>query len=143
MRSKNIWIALTLVIVWVVVLITSLRSPELMFGDEPVAIRVAALANWFWGILATVFVMRSTLFRRPNEMGWGQSDSYPWITVVAGLVWIVAMLASLNAPDVVINEDIIIPVGAIVAPPIAVALTLYTCEFLITGFAARKPADVA
>ncbi len=143
MRSKNIWIALTLVIVWVVVVITSLQSPELMFGDEPVSVRVAALANWFWGILATVFVMRSTLFRRPNEMGWGQSDSYPWITVVAGLVWIVAMLASLNAPNVVISEDIIIPVGAIVAPPIAVALTLYICEFLITGFAARKPMDAA
>jgi hypothetical protein len=55
------------------------------------------------------------------------------------VVWFVALLASLVAPDVVINDEITVPIGAIVAPPVAVAVTLFSCEFLITGFAARKP----
>ena len=55
------------------------------------------------------------------------------------MVWFVALLASRLTPDVMVNEDILIPVGSIVAPPIAVALTLYATEFLITGFAARQP----
>ena len=139
MRSKNIWVVAMIVIIWLFVLITSLSAPELMFGDEPVILRPAALLNWFWGLVATVFVLRSTYFRHPNEMGWGQTDAFPWITVVIGVVWFVAMLASALVPEVVVNEDILIPVGSIVAPPIAVALTLYATEFLITGFASRQP----
>jgi len=143
MRSKNIWVGLTIAAIWLVVVITSLNSPELMFGDEPVILKPAAIANWFWGLLATVFVLRSTIFRRQNEMGWGQTEAWPWITAVTGGIWLVAMLASLMAPDVVVNDEITIPIAAIVAPPIAVALTLYACEFLITGFAARRPLDAA
>lgn len=143
MRSKNLWIGGTIAIIWLAVLITSLNSPELTFGDEPVVIRVAAIANWFWGVLATIFVLRSTIFRRPNEMGWGQTVSWPWITAITAVLWLVAMLASLNAPSIDVNETISVPIAAIVAPPVAVALTLYACEFLITGFAARRPLDGA
>ncbi len=141
MPSKNIWIGLTIAIIWLVVLITSLGSPELTFGDEPVILRPAAIANWFWGLLATVFVLRTTIFRRPDEMGWGQMDAYPWITAVVGVGWFVALMASMLAPDVVINDEITVPIAAIVAPPFAVALTLYACEFLISGFASRKPLE--
>lgn len=139
MRSKNIWIGLTIAVIWLVVLITSMGSPELMFGDEPVILRPAAILNWFWGMLATVFVLRTTIFRRPDEMGWGQTQAYPWILVVVGAAWIVALLASSNAPDVVINDDITVPIGSIIAPPIVVAVTLYACDFLVSGFASRQP----
>lgn len=139
METKNLWVVAMVVIIWLFVLITSLGAPELMFGDEPVILRPAALLNWFWGLVATVFVVRSTYFRHPNEAGWGQTEAFPWITGVIAIVWFVALLASRLTPDVVVNEDIVIPVGSIVAPPIAVALTLYATEFLITGFAARRP----
>ena len=72
-------------------------------------------------------------------MGWGQTDSFPWITAVLAVIWFVALLASRLIPEVAVNEDILIPVGSIVAPPVAVALTLYATEFLITGFASRQP----
>lgn len=143
MRSKNIWVGLMVAIIWLAILITSLNAPELTFGDEPTAIKVAAIANWFWGLLATVFVLRSTIFRRPDEMGWGQTEAWPWVTAVIGGIWLVALLAAAVAPDVVINDSITIPAASIVAPPIAVALTLFACEFLITGFASRKPEEVA
>ena len=120
-------------------ILNSLNAPELVFGDEPVVLRPAALANWFWGGLATVFVLRSTVFRRPQEMGWGETDAWPWVFVVVSGLWVVALLASLLAPDLVIDEQITIPIATIVAPPIATVFTLYAAEFLITGFAARKP----
>lgn len=132
---------LTLVVIWIVVLITSLSAPELRFGEEPVVLRPAAILNWLWGLVATIFVLRSTLFRRPNEMGWGQTDAWPWAMAVSTVIWIVALIASGAVPEVVVNEDITVPIGSIVAPPIAVALTLYAHEFLIAGFAARKPLD--
>jgi len=137
--SKNIWIGLTIAIIWLVVLMTSLGAPELTFGDEPVVLRPAAILNWFWGLLATIFVLRTTVFRRPEELGWGQTDAYPWITLVVGATWIVALLATNMAPDVVVDETITVPIASIVAPPIAVAVTLYTCDFLISGFASRRP----
>lgn len=141
MNSKNIWVVLTIAVIWVAVVITSLSAPDFVYGDEPVIFRPAAVVNWFWGLLATLFVLRSTVFRRSDEMGWGQTEAWPWVTVAVSAVWLVAVLASLLAPDVVVNENITIPIASIVAPPIAVALTLYSCEFLITGFAARKPLD--
>ncbi len=139
MRSKNIWIGLTIAVIWLVVLMTSTGAPELTFGDEPVVLQPAAILNWFWGLLATVFVLRTTIFRRPDEMGWGQTEAYPWIAAVVGAAWIVALMATSLAPDVVVNDNITIPIGSIVAPPIAVAVSLYACDFLVSGFASRRP----
>ena len=141
MRSKNIWVGLMITIIWLAILIASLNAPELTFGDEPVVIRVAAIANWFWGLLATVFVLRSTIFRRQDEMGWGETEAWPWVTAAIGAIWFVALIAGSAAPDVVVNDEITIPIASIIAPPIAVALTLFACEFLITGFASRRPLD--
>ena len=141
MRSKNIWVGLTVAAIWLVVLITSLNSPDLVFGDEPTMLKIAAIVNWFWGVLATVFVLRSTIFRRPDEMGWGDAEAWPWITAVVGAIWLVTLIASLAAPDVTIVDTVVVPAASIIAPPVAVGLTLFVCEFLITGFAARKPLE--
>lgn len=137
--NPNIWVIASIAIIWSVVLITSLNSPDLVFGDaEPVMVRIAAIANWFWGVLATGFVLRATIFRRPTEAGWKQTESWPWIMVVVGAIWLIAMFVSLQVPDVVVSETISVPVAAIVAPIIAAVLTLYAAEFLVNGFAARN-----
>ena len=88
-------------------------------------------------ILGTVFVMRSTVFRRPNEAGYGQDEAWGFVALTVGGLWIASMLVSVLAPTITISDDIIIPVGAIVAPIVAAALTPYACEFLIEGMAAR------
>jgi hypothetical protein len=140
MREKNIWIFATIVVIWLVVLFTSFQSPELTFGTEPVRIKIAAIANWFWGLLGTVFLLRSTIFRRPDEVGWGEVVAWPWVAGVVSGIWVIAALVSLVVPDVVVSEDIVIPAAAIVAPVVAAGLTLYVTEFLVTGFAARQNA---
>lgn len=138
MRTNNVWVYITVVVIWTTVIVMSLGSPDLVFGDEPQVIRVGAIADWFWGLLGTVFVLRATVFRRPNEPGWGQDDAWGWVTLVVATLWITAMLVSIMAPVVEIGDKIEAPVATLIAPVVAAALTPYACEFLIEGFAARR-----
>jgi hypothetical protein len=102
-------------------------------------VNVALLANWFWGLITTVFILRSTVFRRPNEAGYGETNSWPWLTLVVAGIWVIAgMVANGTGTIGVASDSILIPVGAILALPIAAAVTSYAVEFLVQGFAARN-----
>lgn len=136
--SNRWWIFGAIGVIWFVVLVTSLNSPSLIFGDGPVDIKVAAIANWFWGLLGTLFLLRSTIFRRPHELGWGQDRAWPYVAVVVSVVWLIAMFVSSRVPNIDVGETISVPIAAMVAPAVAACLTLYVGEFLITGFAARS-----
>ena len=141
MKTSSVWIWATIAVIWVTVLALSLGSPNLEFGDEPEVIDIAIIVNWFWGLVGTVGVLRLTLFRRPNEVGWGETDAYPWILGVVGALWIAAGFAAINLPVLEVGDNIVVPVAAIVAPIAAAMLTWYACEFLVAGFAARQPGN--
>ena len=139
MQSRNYWVLGTIALIWVLVLILSLNSDPLVTGAERNELPVAAFVDWIWGLLATVSVLRATVFRRPSERGWGQDDSWMWIMIVVGGIWIAATIVALTVPVLVTGDapPIQIPYGAIVAPIIAAVLTNYASEFLVEGFAAR------
>lgn len=138
MQTNNIWVYATIAVIWITVIWASVSSPELQFGGEdPQIINVAALGDWFWGLLGTVFVMRSTVFRRPHEAGYGQDEAWGFVALTVAGIWVAAGLVSVLAPTIAISDDILIPAGAILAPIVAAALTPYACEFLIEGVAAR------
>lgn len=138
MRTNSIWIWLTIVAIWVAVLAMSLGSPSLEFGTEPEIIDIGKVVDWFWGLVGTVGVLRLTLFRRPNEVGWGEDGAWPWIVGVVGGLWLAAAIASVSLPVFELGDNIVIPVAVIVAPMAAAMLTWYACEFLVAGFAARR-----
>ncbi|MDJ0924234.1 MAG: hypothetical protein QNJ77_06690 [Acidimicrobiia bacterium] len=138
MKISSVLIWATIVVIWVTVLAMSMGSPNLEFGDEPEIIDIAVIVNWFWGLVGTVGVLRLTLFRRPNEVGWGETTAYPWILGVVGALWIAAGFSAINLPVLEWGDNIVIPVAAIVAPIAAAMLTWYACEFLVAGFAARQ-----
>lgn len=139
MKGRNYWVIATIAVIWLVVLILSLQSDPLVTGAEQNELPVAAFLNWIWGLLATVAVLRATVFRKPNEKGWGQDDAWMWIMIVVGSIWVTATIVALSVPDLVTGDDPIrIPYGAIVAPVIAAVLTNYASEFLVEGFAARS-----
>ncbi len=143
MKTNSVWIWATIVVIWVAVFIMSTGSPNLEFGDEPEVIDVAIIMDWFWGLVATVGVLRLTMFRRPNEAGWGQDTAWPWVLGVVGALWLAAALVSINLPVLEVGDNIVVPVAAIVAPIAAAMLTWYACEFLVAGFAARRAEDTA
>ncbi len=89
-----------------------------------------------------MFVLRSTFFRRPNEAGYGETNSWPWVTLVVAAVWLIAGWVANGTGQIgVASDSILIPVGAILALPIAAAVTSYAVEFLVQGFAARNAGD--
>lgn len=143
MKANSIWIWATIVVIWIAVLIMSTGSPVLEFGDDPTVVDVAKVADWFWGLVATIGVLRITFFRRPTEAGWGQVTAWPWILGVVGGLWLAAAIASNSLPVFEIGDNIVIPVAAVMAPIIAAMLTWYACEFLVAGFAARRPENGA
>jgi hypothetical protein len=125
--------------VWLIVFTTVSGSEPLVYGDDATEVNVALLVNWFWGLITTVFIMRSTVFRRPNESGYGETTAWPWLTLVVSLVWIIAGTVANGTGQLgVASDTVLIPVGAILAPPIAAGVTSYAVEFLVQGFAARN-----
>jgi hypothetical protein len=127
--------------IWVAVLILSMASDDLVTGmpGDQNALPVAAFINWLWGVLATVAVLRATVFRRPNEKGWGQDAAWMWIAVVVGGIWLAATIVALAVPVLETGDDPTeIPYAAIIAPIVAAVLTNYASEFLVEGFAARS-----
>lgn len=138
MKTNNIWIWLTIAVIWVMVILMSLGSPSLEFGSDPVVIDVGKIMDWFWGLVASVGVLRLTLFRRQTEVGWGQDTAWPWILVVVGALWLAAAIASTTLPVLKLGDDIVIPAATLIAPIAAAMLTWYACEFLVSGFAARQ-----
>ena len=115
------------------------NSQPLVYGDDMTEIRIATWANWFWGLITTVFVLRSTVFRRPNEAGYGETNSWPWLTLVVTVIWLIGGAVARSDTQLgVASDSVLIPVGAIVALPIAAAVTSYAVEFLVQGFAARN-----
>lgn len=139
MKANSIWIWATIVVIWIAVLIMSSGSPDLQFGDDPTVVDVAKVVDWFWGLVATIGVLRITFFRRQTEAGWGQMTAWPWILGVVGGLWLAAAVASNSLPVFELGDNIVIPVAAIIAPITAAMLTWYACEFLVAGFAARQP----
>lgn len=140
MESRTNWVFGTIFLIWFAVLVLSVASPDLVTGAEPDrnSIPVAAFINWLWGILATVSVLRATVFRRPNEKGWGQDAAWPWITAIVGTIWLAATIVALAVPVLKTGDDPTeIPYAALIAPIVAAVLTHYASEFLVEGFAAR------
>jgi hypothetical protein len=140
MKGGTKWVFLTIVVIWVAVLILSMKSPDLVTGDpsDRNSLPVAAFINWLWGILATVAVLRATVFRRPSEKGWGQDAAWMWIFIVVSGIWLAATIVALQVPVLSTGDDPTeIPYASIIAPIVAAALTNYAGEFLVEGFAAR------
>ncbi len=141
MKGRTNWVFATILLIWIAVLILSMASADLVTGTPPDQSRipVAAFINWIWGVLATVSVLRATVFRRPTEKGWGQDSAWMWIMIVVGGIWFAATIVALSVPILETGDDPMqIPYAAIVAPIVAAVLTNYASEFLVEGFAARE-----
>jgi hypothetical protein len=138
MKTNSIWIWMTIAAIWITILIMSMGSPNLQFGNDPVVIDIGIIMDWFWGLVGTVGVLRLTMFRRPSEVGWGEGTAWPWVFGVVGVMWLAAAVAAIDLPVFELGDNIVIPVAAVVAPIAAAMLTWYACEFLVAGFAARR-----
>jgi hypothetical protein len=116
------WTAAGIAGIWVAVTVISVVAPDMVTGSEQEHLPVAALSTWLWGLVSTgAFVwamgkLRGHATRQPIWIG---------LTVATLIVWSVATILSVSLPRVETGTDPTrIPVGAIVAPMAATALTV-------------------
>ena len=103
-----------LVLIWVVVLVVSIFSPDLVSGSEQDHIPLAAFTTWIFGaagtaaVLSTLAMLRGDASRKPIWVGY---------SILVSVVWVAAMILSLTLPEVETGTDpTVIPFGAIFAP---------------------------
>ena len=138
-RADGSWMAWTaagMAGIWVAVTVISLGAPDMVTGSEQQHFPVAALSTWLWGLVSTgAFVwamgkLRGNATRQPIWIG---------LTVATLIVWLVATIVSVSLPVVETGSDPTrIPIGALVGPMAATALTVLSG---ITASVFFRPTD--
>jgi hypothetical protein len=131
MQQKYLWTLIAVVAVWLAVLFTSLFAPDFVSGSAQEHIKIAAMVNWLWGLLATVGVLRMLRHRDAQR-----AEAGTWIALGTGVgvIWLTMTLVSLLVPDIETGSDPTrIPLAAMIAPVVAMVLTRYLAEFLFEG----------
>jgi hypothetical protein len=115
--------------VWLAVVLTSVFAPDLVHGSEHQHLPFAAIVNWFWGALATAFLLVPLAVHRRAD----KTHSGAWF-VLAGAtsaIWVAVIFVSIFAPDQVTGSDPTrIPIGAMVAPVMGMVATAIVVGFV-------------
>jgi hypothetical protein len=129
MEPRYRWSLVAVVAIWLSVLVTSLFAPDFVSGSQQEHITVAAIANWLWGAIATVGILRALRTARTVDVRDGA-----WITLglAVAVLWLVVAVVSIFAPVVETGSDPTqIPLAALLSPIVATLFTRYLAEFLV------------
>ncbi len=108
MGQKHAWTALSVISIWIAVAFASTFSNDLIAGSDPVRIPVAAITCWFWGAVATGFILIVVLRKKPTNI---------WLTLSITGIWASVALTSIFSPDLVAGSDpTSIPIAAMISP---------------------------
>jgi hypothetical protein len=133
--SWVLWTVAGIAGIWVAVTLISFLAPDMVSGSEQQHLPVAAFGAWLWGLAATgAFVwgmgkLRGDGARQPFWIG---------LAAVTAVLWLAATVLAIALPVVETGTDPTrIPVGAMVAPVAAAALT--TLAGIAAGVLSRPP----
>lgn len=122
--------------VWMAMIAISLFAPDMIHGSEHEHLRIGALTAWFWGLIATVFVLLPLIaYREPLP-----HHDRAWLVfgLFVGGAWAIAAVAGVAAPRAVTGSDPTeVPVAALVAPVAALVVT--AAASVAVGLRVRGP----
>jgi len=122
-EKKHVWTAVAIVSIWLAVLFASIFAPDMITGSEREHLPIAAATSWFWGLIATGFVLA---LARGSSGGM----AHTWIAVATVGVWLAVLLTSIFAPELETGSDpTIIPLAAILSPMIGAIATGFLWAF--------------
>lgn len=133
--SWMLWTAIGLGVIWVCVLLISLLAPDLVSGSEQEHLPLPAFTAWLWGLLGTwgflngMGKLRGSSERRVIWVGLSIAVMAIWAIVAALSVWLPVLETG--------SDPTSLPLGAIVAPLAAAALTAVAS--MVVGTFARPP----
>lgn len=127
MQPSLRWTLIGVAAIWITVIVTSFFAPDMVTGSQQEHLKVPALINWLWGVLATMALLRALRYRREATRG-------AWILIGMStvIVWLAVLIFSLWGPVIETGTDpTIIPLAAIIAPIAGMLLTRFLVEFVI------------
>jgi hypothetical protein len=115
-------VAIAVLGLWLAVATISIFAPGMITGSEQEHLPIAAITTWFWGAIATGFVVFTVAFPTDEAKArWG-------LTIAVLSIWGAVTLASIFAPTMVTGGDpTTIPIVAILAPMAGVLATAFVC----------------
>jgi len=109
-EKKHVWTAVAIVSIWLAVLFESIFAPDMITGSEREHLPIAGATSWFWGAIATGFVV--ALARGPSG-----GMAHTWMAVATVGIWVAVLFVSVFAPELETGSDpTIIPLGAVLSP---------------------------
>lgn len=129
MEPRYRWSLVAVVAIWVAVLLTSLFAPDFVSGSQQEHIKVAALANWLWGAISTVGILRALRTARTIDV---RDGAWVALGVAVTVLWTAVAGISIFAPVLETGSDPTrIPLAALLSPIVATLFTRYLAEFLV------------
>lgn len=110
--DRSVMVGLAVAAVWIAVGAISVLSPDMVTGAMQEHLPIAAITVWFWGAIATGFVlMAAGMAREATDGRWRV------LAIAVAATWLVIAVAAITAPELVTGSDpTTIPIAAIVAP---------------------------
>lgn len=121
MKPKLLWLIVALSSIWLAVILISLLAPdsESGFGQWRQSFPIAAATTWFFGVIATIALVKDIVRRRATK------QVYMGISIITTIFWLVAIPVSILTPPLVSGTDpSIFPLAAIIAPLVAAVITM-------------------
>ncbi len=131
MQRSLIWAVLALGSVWGAVIIVSMAANDLAFGSEPTTFPIVPIVTWIWGAIASAYVLSSLVQRRPSS----DDQRHAWVGIATAtfIVWGVVAFLAVVLPDFtldLLDDPIVIPLGALIAPAAGVVATAIACQYV-------------
>jgi hypothetical protein len=99
-----IWVATAAIAIW---------APDLVSGSQHEHLPIALATTWLWACLASAYAAMTP--QRSSRAGWTWSVTSLWVVTAAVCVFAPAMVTG--------TDPTRIPLGVLVAPPVAAAVT--------------------
>lgn len=116
------WTGVAVFTVWLSVLLASVFSPDFIHGSQQDHLAIAAITWWFWGLIATAFLLVPLAVHGTHEEG--RPGAWMALGGIGSAIWLVSMLLSIFTERHVTGADPTqFPIAAVFAPAIAMVLT--------------------
>ena len=117
MRRNLAWVGVALGSIWVAVLIISLTSPELVYGEDRNTFPLIPAVTWLSGATATSYLLRALVTRHPSADD--QRRAWIGIALAAVVIWSAVTVVCLILPTFSLelgDDSVLIPLGQLIAP---------------------------
>jgi hypothetical protein len=127
--AKYIGAIAAMAAIWLAVVLTGFFAKDFVSGSQQEHIHLAAIQNWFWGSIATAFILIPIVAGRRGRVD--ANASWYVLGSATAAIWLAVTLLSIYAPAYVTGSDpTTIPTATILSPIIGMVATGFVAVFV-------------